>query len=90
MDYLLELGVGAVWLSPVYTSPMRDFGYDVANFTEIDPIFGTMVDFDDLVTALHRKGQGLHRLTYFIISIFRLIQTIGQSGLILITIISIQ
>ncbi|XP_071552168.1 maltase A3-like isoform X3 [Panulirus ornatus] len=59
VDYLLELGVGAVWLSPVYTSPMKDFGYDVANFTEIDPIFGSMADFDDLVTTLHRKGLKL-------------------------------
>ncbi|XP_045612300.1 maltase A3 isoform X2 [Procambarus clarkii] len=55
-DYLTSLGVGAVWLSPVYTSPMKDFGYDIANFTDIDPIFGTMADFDDLLAAFHQRG----------------------------------
>ncbi|KAK8727919.1 hypothetical protein OTU49_009515 [Cherax quadricarinatus] len=55
-DYLAELGVGAVWISPVYTSPMKDFGYDISDFTDINPIFGTMADFDELVSAFHQRG----------------------------------
>ncbi|XP_069689396.1 maltase A3-like [Periplaneta americana] len=48
LDHLKDLGVGAVWISPIYKSPMEDFGYDISNFREIDPVFGTMDDFDDL------------------------------------------
>ncbi|XP_069978318.1 maltase A3-like [Penaeus vannamei] len=55
-DYLRDLGVGAVWLSPVFASPMADFGYDVSNFTDIDPVFGDLRDFDDLLDELHRRG----------------------------------
>ena len=40
------LGVDAIWISPIYPSPMADFGYDVSNYTDIDPIFGTLADFD--------------------------------------------
>ncbi|KAH8404060.1 hypothetical protein KR215_008725 [Drosophila sulfurigaster] len=50
LAYLKEIGVTATWLSPIFTSPMADFGYDVANFYEIDPLFGTMEDFDNLLT----------------------------------------
>lgn len=57
--YFKELGVDAVWLSPIYTSPMADFGYDIANFTDIDPTFGTMQDFDDLVTKFRELGETL-------------------------------
>lgn len=56
VDYLSWLGVDAVWLSPIYPSPMVDFGYDVADYTEIDPLFGTWRDFDDLLDTLHRYG----------------------------------
>ncbi|XP_068234691.1 probable maltase isoform X2 [Palaemon carinicauda] len=56
VDYFKEIGVGAIWLSPIYTSPMADFGYDIANFTDIDPIFGTMEDFDELLDTYHGKG----------------------------------
>ncbi|EDW74213.1 maltase A3 [Drosophila willistoni] len=49
LAYLKEIGITATWLSPIFTSPMADFGYDVANLTEIDPLFGTMEDFDALV-----------------------------------------
>lgn len=55
-DYLRDLGVGAVWLSPVFTSPMADFGYDVSNFTDIDPVFGDLQDFDFLLEEMHRRG----------------------------------
>jgi alpha-glucosidase len=41
LDYLAELGVDAVWISPIYPSPMADFGYDISNYTDVDPVFGT-------------------------------------------------
>jgi alpha-glucosidase len=56
LDHLVALGVDAVWLSPIFTSPMADFGYDVANFYDIDPIFGTLADFDRLLAAAHARG----------------------------------
>ncbi|MFL5335869.1 MAG: alpha-amylase family glycosyl hydrolase, partial [Geminicoccaceae bacterium] len=55
-DYLPWLGVDAVWISPFYPSPMADFGYDVSDFTGVDPMFGTLADFDRLVEALHARG----------------------------------
>jgi alpha-glucosidase len=55
LDYLASLGIGAVWLSPVYRSPMLDFGYDIADFTSIDPLFGTLSDFDRLLEGLHAR-----------------------------------
>jgi alpha-glucosidase len=59
IDYLSWLGVDAVWVSPIYPSPMADFGYDVANYVDIDPLFGTLADFDRLVNALHERGVRL-------------------------------
>jgi alpha-glucosidase len=57
LDYLREtLGVDALWLSPFYPSPMADFGYDVADYTDVDPLFGSLDDFDRLVTEAHRRG----------------------------------
>ncbi|WP_229682681.1 alpha-amylase family glycosyl hydrolase [Siccirubricoccus deserti] len=56
LDHLVTLGVDAVWISPVYPSPMADFGYDVADYTGIDPAFGTLADFDRLVSAAHARG----------------------------------
>ena len=56
VDYLAWLGVDAVWICPIYPSPMADFGYDVADYTGIDPLFGTMADFERLVAALHARG----------------------------------
>ena len=56
LDYLTWLGVDALWVSPMYPSPMADFGYDVADYCAIDPLFGTMADFDRLVVAAHRRG----------------------------------
>ena len=53
LDYVASLGVDAVWLSPFFTSPMRDFGYDVADYRGVDPIFGTLDDFDRLVERAH-------------------------------------
>ncbi len=59
LDYLAGLGVDAIWISPIYPSPMADFGYDVADYTGIDPLFGTLPDFDALLSAAHRKGLRL-------------------------------
>ena len=56
VDYLSWLGVDAVWICPIYPSPMADFGYDVADYTAIDPLFGTMADFERLIAALHERG----------------------------------
>ena len=56
LDYIASLGVDAIWISPFYTSPMKDFGYDVANYCDVDPIFGTLEDFDALVTRAHVQG----------------------------------
>ncbi len=59
LDHLHDLGIDTVWLSPIYPSPMADFGYDVADYTGIDPMFGTLADFDALVAALHGRGMRL-------------------------------
>ena len=56
LDYLVELGVSAIWLSPTYPSPLADFGYDVSDYTGVDPVYGTLDDFDALVTAAHSRG----------------------------------
>ncbi|HEU4619385.1 MAG TPA: alpha-amylase family glycosyl hydrolase [Gammaproteobacteria bacterium] len=56
-DYLERLGVDAIWLSPFYPSPMKDFGYDVADYTGVDPAYGAIDDFDRLAAALHERGM---------------------------------
>ena len=56
LDHLSFLGVDALWLSPIYPSPLADFGYDVSDYTGIDRQFGTMDDFDELVAAAHERG----------------------------------
>ncbi len=56
LPYLRELGVDALWLSPIFPSPMEDFGYDISDYTGIDPLFGTLADFDALVAAAHDFG----------------------------------
>jgi alpha-glucosidase len=56
IDHLRWLGVDAAWLSPIYRSPMKDFGYDVSDHTAVDPRFGSLADFDALVEAAHRRG----------------------------------
>src|SRR6478736_9224806 len=56
LPYLVELGVNAIWLSPIFISPMADFGYDIADYTDIDPLFGTLNDFDELLAAAHQLG----------------------------------
>jgi alpha-glucosidase len=55
LPYLVDLGVDALWLSPIFPSPMADFGYDISDYTDIAPLFGSLADFDALVAAAHRK-----------------------------------
>ncbi len=57
LDHLAWLGVDAVWLSPFYRSPMADFGYDVSDYCDVDPLFGTLADFDRLLAAAHDRGM---------------------------------
>src|SRR6187200_2659900 len=56
LDYLSWLGVDAIWISPIYPSPMADFGYDVADYCGIDPLFGTLDDFDRLMREADGRG----------------------------------
>ncbi|RYG08830.1 MAG: alpha-glucosidase, partial [Caulobacteraceae bacterium] len=56
LDHIASLGVDGVWLSPFFTSPMKDFGYDVSDYTDVDPIFGRLEDFDALVARAHELG----------------------------------
>ena len=56
LDYLGWLGVNAIWISPIYPSPMADFGYDVSDYCDIDPVFGSLHDFDQLVASAHQRG----------------------------------
>ncbi|MDO5533318.1 MAG: alpha-glucosidase [Propionibacteriaceae bacterium] len=56
LDHVAGLGADVVWLSPIYVSPQDDNGYDIADYDEIDPMFGTMADFDELVAAAHDRG----------------------------------
>ena len=59
LDHLAWLGVDAIWLSPIFPSPMRDFGYDVTDATDVDPLFGDLSDFDALVEEAHRRDLRL-------------------------------
>jgi alpha-glucosidase len=59
LDYLRTLGVDAIWISPIYPSPMADFGYDVTDYRGIDPMFGTLADFDRLLAETHARGLKL-------------------------------
>src|ERR1700735_4435099 len=59
IDYLADLGVKGLWLSPIYPSPMADFGYDISGYTDIDPVFGSLSEFDTLVRQMHRRDLKL-------------------------------
>ncbi|MET0678268.1 MAG: alpha-amylase family glycosyl hydrolase, partial [Bradyrhizobium sp.] len=56
LPYLVDLGIDAIWISPIFRSPMQDFGYDIADYIAIDPIFGAMADFDHLIAEAHARG----------------------------------
>ena len=53
LDYVASLGVDAIWVSPFFKSPMADFGYDIADYRDVDPLFGTLDDFDRLLAEAH-------------------------------------
>src|SRR3954452_2340540 len=59
LDHLAELGVDVVWLSPVYPSPQDDNGYDISDYQDIEPVFGTLADFDALLAGVHDRGMRL-------------------------------
>ncbi len=59
LEHIARLGADAIWLSPIYPSPQADFGYDVADYTGVDPTLGTLADFDELVEAAHARGLRL-------------------------------
>src|ERR1700749_3550074 len=56
LDYIKSLGVDGVWLSPFFKSPMRGFGYDGSDYRDVDPMFGSLKDFDALVATAHARG----------------------------------
>jgi oligo-1,6-glucosidase len=59
LDHLAELGVDVLWLSPIYRSPHDDAGYDISDYRDIDPVFGTLADFDALLAGVHARGMKL-------------------------------
>ncbi|HST48369.1 glycoside hydrolase family 13 protein [Jatrophihabitans sp.] len=59
LDYLRHLGVDVLWLSPMFPSPQDDAGYDISNYTDVDPVFGSLADFDLLLAEVHRRGMKL-------------------------------
>jgi len=56
LDHVARLGADAIWISPFFKSPMKDFGYDVEDYRDVDPIFGTLADFDRLLARAHQLG----------------------------------
>lgn len=56
LDYIASLNVDAIWISPFFKSPMADFGYDISDYREVDPLFGSMQDFDELIEKAHQRG----------------------------------
>src|SRR5687768_8917469 len=65
LDYVAALGVDAIWLSPFFKSPMKDYGYDVADYCDVDPLFGTLDDFRQLLDKAH--GLGLKIIVDFVL-----------------------
>src|ERR1700710_3339320 len=59
LQHLVSLGADAIWISPIFPSPMRDFGYDVSNYCDIEPMFGSLADFDALLSSAHAVGLKL-------------------------------
>ena len=64
VKYIADLGVQAVWLSPFYRSPMADFGYDVSDYCDVDPMFGTLADFDALLARAHEMALVVRRVAF--------------------------
>ena len=59
LEHVARLGADAIWLSPIFRSPMKDFGYDISDHTDVEPVFGTLVDADALIAAAHERGLKL-------------------------------
>ena len=59
LDHLARLGIDVIWLSPIYPSPQDDNGYDISNYTDVEPVFGTLADFDELLAGVHARGMKL-------------------------------
>lgn len=59
LDYLKDLGVDVIWLCPIYKSPLADMGYDISDYRDIDPRYGTLQDWDELLEAVHERGMKL-------------------------------
>lgn len=59
LDYLKDLGIDVLWLSPIYRSPLADMGYDISDYREIDPRYGTLADWDNLLSGVHDRGMKL-------------------------------
>jgi oligo-1,6-glucosidase len=59
LDHLSDLGIDAVWLSPVYPSPQVDDGYDISDYQDVDPLFGSLADLDELIERMHARGMRL-------------------------------
>ena len=55
IDYIKSLGVDAIWVSPFFKSPMKDFGYDISDYRDIDPLFGNLDEFDELIAQAHQR-----------------------------------
>src|SRR5207249_9786074 len=56
LDYLHDLGIAAIWITPMYPSPLVDFGYDVADYTALDPLYGALADFDHLMAEAKKRN----------------------------------
>ena len=56
LEYVAELGVDGIWISPFFRSPMKDYGYDVSDYCDVDPVFGALADFDALLARAHALG----------------------------------
>ena len=56
LDYFVELGIETIWLSPIYKSPQKDFGYDISDFRDVDPTYGTLQDFQSLLAGAHDRN----------------------------------
>ena len=59
LEYIAELGIDAIWISPFFMSPQRDFGYDISNYCDINPEYGTLADFDEMIARIHGLGMKL-------------------------------
>lgn len=62
LNYVASLGVQAIWLSPVFKSPMVDFGYDISDFKDVDPLFGSLPDMKELIKEMHELGNKIAKI----------------------------